>query len=164
MSEAKAAGGVTAGTYVYNGFGEQVQRQTSVTTRFVYDEAGQLLGQYDINGTAIQQYLWLGGQSVGVLVSPTQASTPNARLKYVELDQLGTPRAIIDPARQVAIWRWDEMKEGFGDHAPEVDPDADSENLVFDLRFPGQRYDQASGLHYNYYRDYEPATGRYYAK
>ncbi|MES2669162.1 MAG: RHS repeat-associated core domain-containing protein [Pseudomonadota bacterium] len=162
MSEAKGAGGVTAGTYVYNGFGEQVQRHAAgVTTRFVYDEAGQLLGQYDISGTAIQQYLWLGGQSVGMLVSPTQALTPNARLKYVESDQLGTPRAIIDPARQVAIWRWDEMKEGFGDHAPEVDPDGDSENLVFDLRFPGQRYDQASGLHYNYFREYDPTTGRY---
>lgn len=161
MSVAKGAGGVIAGTYIYNGFGEQVQRQTSVTTRFVYDEAGQLLGQYDNAGTAIQQYLWLGGQPVGMLVSPIQASTPNARLKYVESDQLGTPRAIIDPTREVALWRWDEMKEGFGDHAPEVDPDGDGTNLVFDLRFSGQRYDQASGLHYNYQRDFEPATGRY---
>jgi RHS repeat-associated protein len=32
---------------------------------------------------------------------------------------------------------------------------------VFDLRFPGQRYDMASGLYYNYFRDYEPASGRY---
>ena len=32
---------------------------------------------------------------------------------------------------------------------------------MFDLRFPGQRYDAASGLHYNYYRDYDPAVGRY---
>jgi RHS repeat-associated protein len=29
------------------------------------------------------------------------------------------------------------------------------------LRFPGQQYDAATGLHYNYYRDYEPGTGRY---
>jgi RHS repeat-associated protein len=31
----------------------------------------------------------------------------------------------------------------------------------FDLRFPGQQYDAATGLHYNYFRDYEPETGRY---
>jgi RHS repeat-associated protein len=74
---------------------------------------------------------------------------------------LGTPRAIIDPTRQLAIWRWDEMKQGFGDHAPNADPDADGTSLAFDLRFAGQRYDQASGLHYNYFRDYDPATGRY---
>lgn len=29
------------------------------------------------------------------------------------------------------------------------------------LRFPGQYYDEESGLHYNYYRDYDPTTGRY---
>jgi len=29
------------------------------------------------------------------------------------------------------------------------------------MRFPGQRYDSASGLHYNYFRDYDPTTGRY---
>jgi RHS repeat-associated protein len=29
------------------------------------------------------------------------------------------------------------------------------------LRFPGQQYDAATGLHYNYFRDYEPGTGRY---
>jgi RHS repeat-associated protein len=32
---------------------------------------------------------------------------------------------------------------------------------VFNQRFPGQYYDEESGLHYNYFRDYDPATGRY---
>jgi RHS repeat-associated protein len=27
--------------------------------------------------------------------------------------------------------------------------------------FPGQYYDQETGLHYNYFRYYDPATGRY---
>ena len=29
------------------------------------------------------------------------------------------------------------------------------------LRFPGQYYDEESGLHYNYFRDYDPKIGRY---
>jgi len=29
------------------------------------------------------------------------------------------------------------------------------------VRFPGQYYDQETGLFYNYFRDYEPGTGRY---
>ncbi len=29
------------------------------------------------------------------------------------------------------------------------------------MRFPGQYFDQETGLHYNYFRDYDPATGRY---
>jgi RHS repeat-associated protein len=33
--------------------------------------------------------------------------------------------------------------------------------LTFNLRFPGQYEDAETGLHYNYFRDYDPATGRY---
>lgn len=29
------------------------------------------------------------------------------------------------------------------------------------MRLPGQYFDTETGLHYNYYRDYEPGTGRY---
>lgn len=29
------------------------------------------------------------------------------------------------------------------------------------MRFPGQRYDAASGLNYNYFRDYDAGSGRY---
>jgi RHS repeat-associated protein len=34
---------------------------------------------------------------------------------------------------------------------------------VFDLplRLPGQYFDKESGLHYNYFRDYDPSIGRY---
>jgi RHS repeat-associated protein len=76
-------------------------------------------------------------------------------------DALGTPRTVIDPARNVAVWRWDLAGEAFGDGAPEEDADADGVAFVFDMRFPGQRYDAATGMHYNYFRDYDPGTGRY---
>ena len=33
--------------------------------------------------------------------------------------------------------------------------------LAFNLRFPGQYYDDETGLHYNYFRDYDPSLGRY---
>uniref|UniRef100_UPI00138AF0E3 RHS repeat-associated core domain-containing protein n=1 Tax=Chitinilyticum aquatile TaxID=362520 RepID=UPI00138AF0E3 len=33
--------------------------------------------------------------------------------------------------------------------------------LTLNLRFPGQYFDKETGLHYNYYRDYDPLTGRY---
>lgn len=39
--------------------------------------------------------------------------------------------------------------------------DGDGTPLTLNLRFPGQYYDQESGLNYNYFRDYDPAMGRY---
>lgn len=34
-------------------------------------------------------------------------------------------------------------------------------NVTNNLRFPGQYYDVEKGLNYNYYRDYNPVSGRY---
>jgi RHS repeat-associated protein len=34
-------------------------------------------------------------------------------------------------------------------------------HVTVNLRFPGQYYDQETGLHYNYFRYYDPGTGRY---
>ncbi|MDG4597263.1 MAG: RHS repeat-associated core domain-containing protein [Candidatus Contendobacter sp.] len=49
----------------------------------------------------------------------------------------------------------------FGEHLPQSDPDGDGQAFTLNLRFPGQYYDEESGLHYNYFRDYDPNTGRY---
>lgn len=153
MNIAKQAGVVRA-TYEYNGLGEQVRRIIpAASTTFIYDERGQLLGQYDGTGTPLHQYVWMDKMPVGVIAG--------AQVDYVEADHLGTPRAIIDPVRQIAIWSNDLAGEVFGNAAPNTDPDGDGAAFVYDLRFAGQRHDAASGLSYNYFRDYEPATGRY---
>lgn len=150
--------GVVAMNYLYNGKGERVYRYgngTAVTT--VYDEAGRWIGDYDSNGQPIQQAIWLDDLPVGLLVGAGAAQ----KLYYIEADALGTPRVVIDPVRNLAVWRWDLVGEAFGDNAPEQDVDADGAAFVLDMRFPGQRYDSATGMHYNYFRDYDPGTGRY---
>ena len=72
-----------------------------------------------------------------------------------------TPRAVIEPARNTAVWRWDLLNDPFGESADNENPDGDTVSFVFKLRFPGQYDDNESGLYYNYFRDYEAATGRY---
>jgi RHS repeat-associated protein len=150
--------GVVVMNYLYNGKGERVYKTgggNAVT--MLYDEAGKWIGDYDGNGQPIQQVIWLDDLPVGLLVG----AGANQKLYYIEADMLGTPRVVIDPARNVAVWRWDLAGEAFGDSAPEQDVDGDGIALVFDMRFQGQKYDAASGLSYNYFRDYDPATGRY---
>jgi RHS repeat-associated protein len=57
------------------------------------------------------------------------------------------------------VWRWDQQ-EPFGNNPADENP---SGLGAFDLplRLPGQRYDAETGLHYNYFRDYDPSIGRY---
>ncbi|MNV31284.1 putative deoxyribonuclease RhsC [compost metagenome] len=82
-------------------------------------------------------------------------------LAYVQPDHLGTPRVVIDPVRDVAIWEWSSKSEVFGDQAPANDPDGDGAAFDLALRFPGQQATEASGLFYNYQREYDAAVGRY---
>ena len=44
---------------------------------------------------------------------------------------------------------------------PNQDPNGTGNQFVFNLRFPGQYYDFETGTFYNYFRDYDPSTGRY---
>ena len=157
MSQARAGGTITR-NFRYNAKGEQVRTYLDASNAyFVYDEAGHLLGEYDNAGAPKQQILWFGDLPVGVLAG----SGAGQQLHYIEPDHLGTPRVIIDGVRNVPIWKWDLQGEAFGATPPNQDPDNDGTAFVFDLRYPGQRYDSSTGLHYNYFRDYDPATGRY---
>ncbi len=87
-----------------------------------------------------------------------RAVTTTPVLTYLHPDHLGTPRLATDSAKRV-VWRWDSAP--FGDTSPAADPDGDGLLFTLNLRFPGQYFDAETGLHYNYYRDYDPVTGRY---
>jgi RHS repeat-associated protein len=153
--------GVPIRDYAYNGLGQQVRRWAANDDRYsLYGEDGKWLGEYDATGAPLQQIVWLNGLPVALLTGSGTAQ----KLHYIEADALGTPRVVVDPTRGATgtpIWRWDLTGEAFGNTPPNEDPDGDGVAFVFDMRFPGQRYDAASGLNYNYFRDYDPSTGRY---
>ena len=152
-------GGVVQRAYVYNGRGERVLGTSPAggasTRQFVYDEAGHLLGEYLASGARLAEYVWIDDLLVAVL-KPHDGSTH----QFVETDALGTPRAIIHPAANATVWRWDLGTTVFGEHAPDVDPDGNGVGYAFNLRYPGQ-YADGTGFSYNYFRDYDPASGRY---
>ncbi len=147
--------------YRYNGRGERVYRQgADRTVHTVFDDAGRWIGDYDANGAIVQQAIWLGDLPVGLLTKDGGVT----RLFHIEADALGSPRIVINPtrgARGTVVWRWDLAGEAFGNDKPTEDPDGDDIAFVLDMRYPGQQYDSASGLNYNYFRDYEAAMGRY---
>ncbi|PSD10734.1 type IV secretion protein Rhs, partial [Stenotrophomonas maltophilia] len=126
--------GAVAAEYHYNDLGQQIARKAGGASALsLYDERGQWLGEYDQAGIARQQVIWLDNLPVGLL--------KGSALYYVQPDHLGTPRVVVDPARDVAVWSWDLKGEAFGATAPNEDPDQDGTLFEFAMRFPGQRYD-----------------------
>lgn len=159
MSETRQSGEVVE-RYTYNDRGERIQRVGASNDALltIYDEAGQWLGNYSSTGQALQQAIWLDDVPVA-LVSTVAPGVPE--LAYIEPDHLGTPRVVIDPARNVAIWEWSNTSEVFGNQAPNSDPDGDGRAFELGLRFPGQQATDGAGLFYNYHRDYDAGSGRY---
>jgi len=150
------------GVFGYNAFGERVKKQVGAnTSQFVYDEDGHVLGEYDA-ANLVSEYVWLG--DVPVAVIKPNASTQggiaagSAKVYLIQPDHLDTPRVILNAANQV-VWRWDSAP--FGDTNANEEPTGSLAAFQFNLRFPGQQFDLESASHYNYFRDYESATGRY---
>lgn len=155
-----SSGGVPIASYAYNGRGQRVQKTVAgVITRYVYDAAGHLVGEYDSAGQLIQETVWLDDLPIATL-RPTGTGVPTPiAIYYVHVDHLGTPRAVTRPSDNAVMWRWDNL-DAFGANPANENPTGQG-TFRYALRFPGQYYDPETGSHYNYFRDYEPRMGRY---
>jgi RHS repeat-associated protein len=119
----------------------------------------------------------------------TTTNRVNVEIFYAHADHLDTPRTITRStvatganapssansaspgAINKAVWRWDSDPFGtsLGSSQPTENPQliAGTQTVVQagsfrqNLRFPGQLADGESSKYYNYFRDYDPAIGRY---
>ncbi|HFK8571703.1 TPA: RHS repeat domain-containing protein, partial [Pseudomonas aeruginosa] len=146
--------------YRYNALGQRIIKLTpeSVTT-YLYGPDGQLLGEAEHDGSGrklrAQYYLWLDSLPLATIDADydAQGKVGNPTLLYLHGDHLDTPRLATDASGQIA-WQWQSDAFGRGEALSQG-------STRVNLRFPGQYYDAESGLHYNYFRDYDPETGRY---
>ena len=68
-------------------------------------------------------------------------------------DHLGTPQKMTSTNGTAA---WSATYSSFGEATVDI-----SSTITNNLRFPGQYYDKETGLHYNWFRHYDPEIGRY---
>ena len=106
---------------------------------FLYDEAGNLAGEYAAGGAPIAEHIYVGSLPVGASIGGS--------ILAVHTDYLGTPRALSNGSS--VAWRW-ESTDPFGANQPSI------QAVVYNQRFPGQYYDQETGLHYNHDTTYDP--------
>ncbi len=173
--------------YVHNHFGERIRKSGfvyipssggspigppsyvgSTDTVFYYDLNGQLIAEHDAStGQVKREYIWMADIPVGVVAGaqpnqPISASNA-ATLYYVFSDHLNTPRMVTDTGG-IRRWQSDIMAaEPFGASPPNETPAGQTADQAFvlNLRFPGQYFDKETATAYNYFRSYNPETGRY---
>ncbi|MGQ5525317.1 RHS repeat-associated core domain-containing protein [Chitinimonas sp. PSY-7] len=139
--------------FTINGLGERVAKTyQGTTTLFHYDQWGRLVAESDQTGKFKREYLYLGSTPIALVDNGID-------VRNIHTDHLGTPRLITDATKR-AIWAW-ELGEPFGASNANEDPEATGAKYTFNLRFPGQYFDKETGNHYNYFRDFDPKTGRY---
>lgn len=116
--------------------------------------------------TANNLTVTLSGQGNGTVIADAIRIVPNATTQtqnntyFIYTDHLDTPREIRNYANQLR-WTWyAEQAEAFGANVPNDNPAALGA-FTYNLRFPGQIYDAATGLSYNDNRIYVARSGRY---
>jgi RHS repeat-associated protein len=135
-------------TFTYDGFGERsVIAATGGGTHDIFGLGHELLAENNTAGQAQRSYIYLNGRPLAVVDSL-------GNIFYVLSGQLGQPLRMVDGLGNVI---WDVALDEFG----QLVSQPVGQTSANALRFPGQIDDAVTGLYYNYFRDYEPALGRY---
>jgi RHS repeat-associated protein len=143
--------------YLYNARGERVSKfgtgVPSGINYYAYGANGELLGEYAAASTLVEETVYLGSMPVATMV------TGVAEPFYIYADHINTPRLITRSSDNVIVWRWD-TSDPFGIQQPLETPSGASP-FAYNPRFSGQLFDRETSNHYNYFRDYDPQSGRY---
>ncbi|MEV0639675.1 RHS repeat-associated core domain-containing protein [Streptomyces sp. NPDC050619] len=153
--------------YVYDPVGRRVAKQllgddgaTVVEQISFFWDGDNLAEQTD--GTLSMSWDWGDGPvPIGQRVRDTGPVGPDTaqheideRFYAIVTDLIGTPTELVDPCGEV-VWTQSSTLWGVPTER------ADAPRVDCPLRFPGQYFDDETGLHYNVHRYYEPGTARY---
>jgi RHS repeat-associated protein len=141
-------GGAVLGVYTYNGMGQRIIKETADgVTIFHYDLDDNIIAESTPDGTFAKEYLYRNKSRLALVdVASGEFYT------YLN-DRLGTPQMMADDNNVIV---WEGIYKPFG----ETDVNQNS-TVTNNFRFPGQYFDEETGLHHNYYRYYDPVIGRY---
>jgi len=135
--------------YYYDPFGRRLWKEVNgERTYFHYSEQG-LIAEYDDRGDPIRFYGYKPGSS---WTTDPVFLKKNREYYFYHNDHLGTPQKLTASNGKVV---WSSRYASFGG------TQLVEKEIKNPLRFPGQYYDEETGLHYNYHRYYDPEIGRY---
>ncbi len=149
LNEVQDTANTTIASYYYDPFGRRLWKEIAGKRTYFMPRNEGIAAEFDSAGTTIQTYDYEPNSDWGT--KPILTKT-NAGTFYYHRDHLGTPQVLTDKTGTIV---WQAKYATFGLAKIGV------QKVVSNLRFPGQYFDVETGLHYNYFRYYDPSTGRY---
>jgi RHS repeat-associated protein len=138
--------------YCYNFKQERICKDRypeKTRTIYHYSVSGKLLSEF--TSGIWRDYVYLGDKLIALV--DTNSATPSVNtVYYVNNNHLPAPVLITDQNKTIV---WQAKYDPFGNVS------LVKQTIKNNVRFPGQYYDDISGLHYNHYRHYHPGLGRY---
>ncbi|MCW8955544.1 MAG: RHS domain-containing protein [Gammaproteobacteria bacterium] len=144
-----------------NRFGRSIFNDSvsETVTQYVYGLNGELLAELSATGEVQKEYVYLNGQPLSMVAYTQNPDGSLAhQLYYIHNNHLGTPQTLTDETGNL-VWRAEYTPFGLATVFDDVD--GDGQAVSMNVRMPGQYFDGESGFYYNYYRYYDPETGRY---
>lgn len=169
--------------YQYNDSGQRIKKTIYIDQQqkplkhpqisYYFYNGTQLAGELNAEGHITRQYIYTGDRLLAIMDYAGHGHKPNsvpltlwqrftalftdqepdAKWYYVVNDYMGRPRMVTDQLQRI-VWQ-DQGKALFGES------NIISQGYQLNIRYAGQYADTETGLYYNGYRYYDPATGRY---
>lgn len=140
----------------YDALGRRTRKRWNGKTTEYYWQTDQLIAEVSPNGQ-LRLYLYCDPLALTPLLmleyAAPDAPGESCKRYYVYSDQIGVP-SLVEDSQHKEVWRGRAAPFGRIESAAEA-------KIEFNLRFPGHYFDAELGLHYNRFRYYDPALGRY---
>ncbi|MGA5868081.1 putative T7SS-secreted protein [Streptomyces cinereoruber] len=139
----------TVWNYTYDPLGRRISKQSALeTTHFTWD--GTTLCEQTTENVVLT---WDHAGLRPLSQTERRTDTDDERFFAIVTDLIGTPTELVDESGELA-WRTRSTLWGTTTWTRDA-------TAYTPLRFPGQYFDPESGLHYNYFRYYDPESARY---
>ena len=156
LIEVRDGGNTLIAAYSYDPSGRRLSKDTGTQKTYYFYNAEGLIAEADAAGQVTRSYGYAPGSTFTtnpLWVKATAMGSQTQSYYYYQNDHLGTPMKLLN---QSGVVVWSATYDSFGKAT--IDP---ASTVTNNLRFPGQYYDAETGLHYNWFRYYDPGPGRY---
>jgi RHS repeat-associated protein len=124
------------------------------TERFFLWQGDQIAAEVLQDGSIAKQYIYLNDGAKAIPVAQLVSENRRTETRFIHTDYRSAPQAMSDKNQRI-VW-----KASLNALGAAIKTEA-RDGATLDLRLPGQYFDAETGMHDNFHRTYDPASGRY---